>query len=49
MMAAQEGHTEVVKLLLERGANPRQINKKRETAADIAANSGHTGIVTLLK
>jgi ankyrin repeat protein len=45
---AQEGHAEAVKALLNAGADRNLRNKKRETAIDIAAASGHAEIAPLL-
>jgi ankyrin repeat protein len=39
-MAAQFGHVEVVKLLLEHGANPVITNSRHETSLDLAAQYG---------
>jgi len=49
MIASQEGRADIVKALLSAGADRTLRNKKRETAADIAVASGHSGIVALLK
>ena len=49
MYAAEEGNTDVVKLLLDKGAD---INAKdeenRKTAFDYAKDNNHTEIITLL-
>jgi uncharacterized protein len=49
MIASQEGKMDVVKTLLNAGADRTLRNKKRETAVDIAVASGHLGIAQLLK
>jgi ankyrin repeat protein len=38
MIASANGHTEVVKVLLERGANTELRNQSGKSAADVAAN-----------
>ena len=48
MLAADEGHTTTVKLLLDRGAEVNLINRYGETALINAAGGGHTAIVKLL-
>ena len=47
-IVAQEGHVEVVKLLLEKGANIEAINNQGFTSLWIAAYKGHTEIVKVL-
>ena len=47
-IVAQEGHVEVVKLLLEKGANIEAINNQGFTPLWIAAYKGHTEIVKVL-
>jgi len=48
-MGSQEGQVEVVRALLNAGADRNLRNKKRETASDIATASGHAAIAQLLK
>jgi ankyrin repeat protein len=49
MIAARTGATDVVKLLVESGADRRLRNKKRETAHDVAVAAGHADIAAMLK
>ena len=46
--AAQEGHVEIVKILLERGANPNAEDDAGRTPLHDAAFKGHVEIVKLL-
>ncbi len=46
--AAEGGHTEIVKLLLQKGAEPFRPDGEGETALDRAKERGHTDIVNLL-
>jgi ankyrin repeat protein len=46
--AAREGSVGVVQLLLERGADPGMKNGDGRTAAELAAEGGHTEVVALL-
>ena len=46
--ASQQGEIEVVRLLLERGAEVGATNKAGETALDLARKNGHKGVVELL-
>ncbi|KAI5838211.1 hypothetical protein DFP73DRAFT_600316 [Morchella snyderi] len=46
--AAAEGHTHIVKLLLDYGIDPNKRPKHRKTALMTAALKGHTAIVKLL-
>ncbi len=46
--AALRGHAEVVKLLLERGADPAARNKAGETARDVAVRAKRDDVVALL-
>jgi ankyrin repeat protein len=48
ILAADEGHTTIVKRLLAAGANPNIVNKRDESALMYAAFKGHTAIVELL-
>ncbi len=48
IFAASEGHTAIVKLLLEEGANPDIQNNIGWTVLIFAASKGHTAIVKLL-
>ena len=49
MTAAAEGQTEVVRLLLEHGADPGLKDKDGDTAASFARENGHTAVVELLE
>jgi len=49
MMAAQNGHTEVVEALLGKGANVNAKDNDGATALMAAVHKGHTDIVQLLK
>ncbi len=49
MIAADEGHTVVARILLDRGANINAKNDDGETALMIAADEGHTVIAQLLR
>ncbi len=49
MMACGEGHNEVVKLLLDRGARRDVSNPQGRTARDIAEERKHSAIVKLLE
>ena len=48
MLAAEAGHTEIVKTLITLKANTKLTNKSGETAIEIAKAKGHTEIVKLL-
>lgn len=48
MMAAAEGNTEVVQVLLERGAKKDMVDSDGDAAIDFARRSGHGEIVALL-
>ena len=49
LVAAEKGHVGAVKLLLERGATPNQVNKKRGLFPLLqAAQNGHADVVRLL-
>lgn len=47
--AAKQGAVEVIKLLLQHGADPYITNDRSETAMDVAASAGHHQITQLLK
>lgn len=47
-MACQTGHTDVVQLLLERGANPAMKNNKGRTPLDLAKTMRHKEVVKLM-
>jgi ankyrin repeat protein len=49
MMAAREGHAEVVKVLLEAKANPNGKTDTGRTALQWATAAGNSEIVELLK
>jgi ankyrin repeat protein len=46
--AAQSGHLDLVKLLLENGADPNAVTKWKNTPHDLAAANGHTEVARLL-
>ena len=46
--AAAAGHTEVVKLLLERGADPELRDRNGETAADVAKKAAFVDVLAEL-
>lgn len=48
-IAAQEGHTNIVAMLLERGANTDHIDKYGRSPVKVAAKHGHFHIVRLLE
>jgi ankyrin repeat protein len=47
-IACQNGHLEVVRELLARGANPRLVTNSGATAHSVATHKGHAAIVQLL-
>jgi ankyrin repeat protein len=49
MVAASAGMSNVVRLLIDAGADRNLRNKKRKTAADIAVATGHLVIAQMLK
>jgi ankyrin repeat protein len=49
MYAAGEGHTEIVKALLAKGANPNAKDMDGGTALMRATKRGHTKVANLLK
>nr|XP_046259873.1 ankyrin repeat domain-containing protein 50 isoform X2 [Scatophagus argus] len=48
-IAAQEGHANIVAMLLERGANPDHVDKYGRTPVKVAGKHGHFNIVRLLE
>lgn len=48
-IAAQVGHTNIVKMLLERGANPDHMDKYGRTPIKVAVKHGHLNTVRLLE
>ncbi|XP_033472133.2 uncharacterized protein ankrd50l [Epinephelus lanceolatus] len=48
-IAAQEGHANIVAMLLERGANPNHMDKYGRSPVKVAAKHGHFNIVRLLE
>lgn len=48
-IAAQEGHANIVAMLLERGANPNHIDKYGRSPVKVAGKHGHFKIVRLLE
>ena len=48
MMAAERGHAEIVKLLLDRGSDINAKNSDGVTSLMAAAEKGHTEVVRLL-
>ena len=48
MEAAQEGHVEIVKYLIERGANVHAETSTQDTALSYASANGHTIISDIL-
>jgi len=48
MLAAEGGHTEIVKTFIMLNANTKLVNKDGKTALDLARTNGHTDIVKLL-
>ncbi len=48
MYAAAEGNHEVIELIFEHCANPKEKDSDGEKATDFAENNGHTQTVTLL-
>ena len=49
MIAARDGHAEVVSMLLKAGADFKLRNKKRETASEIALAAGYSAIAEMLR
>lgn len=48
-IAAQEGHANIVAMLLERGANPNHVDKYGRTPVKVAGKHGHFNVVRLLE
>lgn len=48
-IAAQEGHVNIVKMLLQKGANPNHIDKYGRSPVKVAGRHGHVTIVQLLE
>ncbi|XP_068602317.1 ankyrin repeat domain-containing protein 50 [Brachionichthys hirsutus] len=48
-IAAQEGHANIVAMLLERGASPDHVDKYGRTPVKVAGKHGHFNIVRLLE
>lgn len=48
-IAAQEGHVNIVAMLLEKGANPEHADKYNRTPMKVAAKHGHANIIRLLE
>jgi Ankyrin repeats (many copies) len=49
MMAAAKGYTDIVKFLLEQGADPNIKNNQNKTAAQIAQENGHDALAKKLR
>lgn len=48
MEASQEGHLELVRFLLEYGANVNAVTQTNDTALTYACENGHTDVAELL-
>ena len=48
MYAAQEGHEEILRLLLENGADVNAKDRSKKTALHMAADKGHVSTLKLL-
>ncbi|XP_035507384.2 ankyrin repeat domain-containing protein 50 isoform X1 [Scophthalmus maximus] len=48
-IAAQEGHTNIVEMLLERAANPDHVDKYGRSPVKVAGKQGHFSVVRLLE
>ncbi len=49
MVAALNGHEDVVRLLIENGANPELKNSEGKTALDLASENGHRSLIEILE
>jgi ankyrin repeat protein len=49
MFAAQHGHDNIVRLLLDHGADPSVRGTHGKSASDLAGQNGHESTVQLLK
>lgn len=49
MMAAKNGHGEIVRYLLSRGADPLLTNRNGDTAFTLASKAGHAEIASFLR
>jgi ankyrin repeat protein len=49
MSAANKGHAEAVRVLVDAGANPATANHQNKTALTFAEAEGHADIVALLQ
>jgi len=49
MLAASEGHTDIVQMLLDTGADVNPTNLHSETAEQIARNNGHVDIADFIR
>jgi ankyrin repeat protein len=47
--ASYQGHSEIVKMLIEAGANVNAFDKWYNTALDVASPEGHSEIVKMLE
>ena len=47
-VACENGHVEIVKLLLQEGANKNQISKEGSTPLSLACKFGHREVVSVL-
>lgn len=48
-ITAQEGHSDIVSMLLERGANPNHVDRYGRSPVKVAGKHGHFNIVRLLE
>jgi ankyrin repeat protein len=49
MIAAVNGHVDIVRMLLEAGADPRAVNEEGRTALELAEAAGQPEVVNLLR